>query len=1015
MAELKALLLTDVVDSTKLSEQLGDARMAEIWAAHDELARELLPAFDGLEIDKTDGFLLIFDSVKAGLDYAMAYHAALRGLTAELGVPFAARAGLHCGEVILRKNPAIQVARGAKPIELEGIAKPTAARVMSVASAGQTLLSDAAIIALGITNHRVMSHGHWRMKGRSEPIELFEVGDESAPFKPPPDGAKVYRVIEKDGDWLPVNDVPHTLPRERDAFIGRESDLERLATLVEGGAALITVLGPGGCGKTRLTRRFGWRWLGDFPGGVWFCDLSEAHELEGVASAIARTLDVPLTPGDPIEQLGTVLLNRGRTLILLDNFEQIAEHASATVGAWLERAPKATFMISSRVLLSLPGEQVLPLEPLPLTTDAVALFEARGQARKPGFTVNDRNRADVEAIVKTLDGLPLAIELAAARLSVLPPAKLRKRLKDRFKLLAGKGASARQATLRAAIDWSWDLLEAWEKSAMAQLSAFEGGFTLEHAEQVVAIEDDWPDAPWVMDLVQALVDKSLLRAWEPEGSDELRFGMYTSMQEYAAEKLRDPDAIPAGEEGPRDELLEETLRRHLECFAAYGEDDARAELIGPDAIERRAAVGRELENLVAAAGRGDELDEPELAARAALASADIFRVQGPLQAGVQVLEQASEDVDDDDLLAMLALERGDLLRLSGETQEAAEALEEAIGADDAVVQARAKVRLALVRASQRQPDDAKELLADALKSAKRARNKALQAEALRGQGIVATDTGDAELGLEKLRAALKLRRRLGDRRGEGMELGNVAVVLRRMGELEEAAEAAEEAAEAHREVGNAMSLGSTLLSLAMIQHMQGLAAEAEATYRAALEVQRRVGNRRAESITAGNRGVALQDLGRLTEAEDALSDAIDIAEEVEAKQVECVHSAALADVMLERDEPEDAEIHLERAMEIAEAFGAKGFIATFKILESRIKLADDDLDAAVEALAEAAPVIEERGSPDDRAKLAAQQGQLALAQDDEDAAREALERAEEAEATAADALRAIARLNEALA
>lgn len=1018
MLQRRALLLTDVVDSTRLAEELGDVRIAEVWAEHDDLARDLLPKHRGQEIDKTDGFLLLFEDVRDAAAYALAYHAGLEKLSKSLGIGLAARAGLHVGDVILRENPADQVARGAKPVEVEGLAKPTAARVMAVAGGTQTLLSTDAFAALAPDSFRSTSHGHWRMKGRAEPIELFEILEGDGAFVPPADGTKVYRVVERDGEWVPARDVPHTLPRERDVFVGREEDLARLAELVDEGASLITVLGPGGAGKTRVTRRFGWRWLGDFPGGVWFCDLSDARELEGVAVAIARTMDVPLGPGDPIDQLGAVLLNRGRTLFIFDNFEQVAEHAEASVGVWLERAPEATFLVSSRIVLGLPGEQVLPLEPLPLRTDAVALFEARGRERKPGFSVTDANRADVEAIVKTLDGLPLAIELAAARLAVLPPAKLRARLKDRFKLLAGKkGVSARQATLRAAIDWSWDLLDPWEKSALAQLSVFEGGLTLEYAEEVVDLEG-WDEAPWAMDIVQALVDKSLLRTWEPEGAEgEMRFGMYTSMQEYAREKLCGRGAVPVPEGISGEALADETTIRHLHCFAAFGEDDARAMLKGPDALERQREVARELDNLVAAAQRGGALGEPEAAARAALASADVFRVRGPLMSGTQVLAQAATSVEDEDLAARIALERGDLLRLSGHREEAAQVLEQARASADAGVAGRAAVRLALLKASQRDREGAGLLLEEALERSRAIRDAELEAEALRAQGIVAADSGDLPLGLEKLRAALAIRRRLGDRRSEAMELANLAVVLRRLGNLEEGADAAREAASGHRQAGNALGLGSTLLGLAMIRHFQGRFAEAEPTYREALEELRRVGNRQEEAVTLGNRGVALQHLDRLDEAEAALREGVAVAADAGASQVECVHSAHLADVLLERHQPELARPHLEHAIALAERFGARSFVAAFLVQRSMLELLAGDPAQAAATLDEARPTVEAGGDPEGLAKLRCQEGWLAAALDDSDGATQALEAARGAagEPAGAEAARAIARLAHRLA
>src|SRR5690349_8031949 len=174
-------LPTDVVDSTALSAALGDVGMAALWTAHDRVARDLLERWSGREIDKSDGLLLLFDRAADALGYALDYHRAL----AQLDPPLRARAGLHTGPLLLRENSAADVARGAKPLEVDGLAKPTAARVAALAAGGQTLLTAAARAALGETVWRMHSHGHWHLKGVPEPVELFEAGEADAPFTPP--------------------------------------------------------------------------------------------------------------------------------------------------------------------------------------------------------------------------------------------------------------------------------------------------------------------------------------------------------------------------------------------------------------------------------------------------------------------------------------------------------------------------------------------------------------------------------------------------------------------------------------------------------------------------------------------------------------------------------------------------------------------------------------------------------------------------------------------------------------
>ncbi len=527
------LLLTDVVDSTRIAESLGDARMTDLWTAHDRAARDLLVRWPGQEIDRTDGFLLLFDSVLDAVRYALDYHEALRTLSAQLDQPLRARVGIHLADVILRENALSDIALGAKPIEVEGLGKPLAARVMSVAAGGQTLLTAAARHALPDAGLRVQSHGHWRMKGISEPVELFEVGGGQAPFTPPPDGPKVYQVVRQGDLWIPRREVRRVLSAETDAFVGREEELQALSRLIEEGGRVVSLLGPGGTGKTRLARHFSWTWLGEFPGGVYFCELAEARDQDGLVAAVARGLDVPLG-NDPLSQLGHAIAARGVCLVILDNVEQIVAYAAASVTRWGQLAPQAVFLATSRERLSVPGEQVLSVDPMG-RDEAVGLFEIRARAHQPTFAVTAQNRADVLAIVETLDGLPLAIELAAARIRILSPPQLRERLKDRFKVLSAssRGGTARQGTLRATIDWSWDLLAPHEKGALAQLSAFEGDFTLAAAEAVLDLKP-WEDAPFAMDVVQALVDKSLLRL-EPDRSEqgEPWFGLFSSIHAYA--------------------------------------------------------------------------------------------------------------------------------------------------------------------------------------------------------------------------------------------------------------------------------------------------------------------------------------------------------------------------------------------------------------------------------------------------------------------------------------------------
>lgn len=628
------LLFADLVDSTALLERLGDARAARLWTRHDRRARRLLMQHDGLEIDRSDGFFLLFNHAEDAVHFACEYHR----LVGELGC--AARVGIHFGSVALRRNLPDEVARGAKPLRVEGLAKPMAARIMALADGGRTLLSAdaaAALDAAALDGQVLDGHGHYRFKGIDEPVGVAELAAPLAACTPPADGENAHRVVRVGELWRPVREVRHNLVPERDAFVGRQAELRRLAEQLEAGTRLLTVLGPGGTGKTRLVRRYAMAWLGEWPGGVYFCDLSEARDLEGIHFAVALALGVPLSKGDVGLQLGHAIAGRGRCLVILDNFEQVQPHAPASVGHWLDHVVQARFIVTSRERLHLAGEVVAALDPLALADDAIALFAARARAQQQDFVIVAGNRGAVAEIVRQLDGLPLAIELAAARVRVMSPAQMVLRMKDRFTLLAGaRGVAARQSTLRAAIDWSWDLLAPWEQAALAQCSVFDGGFTLEAAEALVALRA-WPEAPLVLDAIQSLVDKSPLRAWLPKTAGRLHisepyFGMNLSIHEYASQKLR----------AFGDQAATDAEQRHGSHFARFGSDQALDGLVRHGAIAKRQVLALELDDLVNACRRAIQRGQSELSAACFLAAWPVFESQGPFNPAATMGQQVAE-------------------------------------------------------------------------------------------------------------------------------------------------------------------------------------------------------------------------------------------------------------------------------------------------------------------------------------------------------------------------------------
>jgi predicted ATPase/class 3 adenylate cyclase/Tfp pilus assembly protein PilF len=906
-----ALLFTDLVDSTSLTERLGDADAATFWSRHHRYARDLLSKHRGREVDSTDGFFLLFDDIVEAARYALEYHETLAGLRVQ------ARAGLHVGPVTLSENSAEDIARGAKGIEVHGLAKPFAARVMALAAGGQTLLSSVARDALSAAvplGCSLENHGHYRIKGVDQPVEIFELAPNEGTFTPPPDTDKAYRVVRVDGMWHSLREVRHNLPAERDAFVGRGADLRALAARLESGARLVTVVGAGGIGKTRFVRRYALTWLGDWPGGVYFCDLSDARSIEGIHFVVASALEVPLGRNEPTIHLGNCIAGRGHCLVVLDNFEQVLEHASSTVGYWLDRASEATFLVTSRARLHLAGEQVLPLEPLAVERDAIDLFVVRAKAQLPDFALDDGNRSSVTELVRLLDGLPLAIELAAARARVLSPAQLVERMRDRFRVLAGaRGAVTRQATLAAAIDWSWDLLAAWEQAAIAQCSVFEGGFTMAAAERVLDLQD-WLDAPPAMDVVQALVDKSLLRVRTPvwqEGRfdvDEPYFGMYLSIREYARSKLEGSVKAAA-----------QATRRHGDYFATFGSKEAISNLSRHGGTASRRAFARELDNLVAACRRAMAVNDAQTAVSCYRALWCVVELQGPFALSIALGAQ--------------------VLTLEGLT---------------AAMAASAGMTYGTTHWRAGNAAEAEAILAWALDLSRSTHAPRLEANLLNSLANVQRETGRMDEAWTNLSLALKASRGTGDRRLEAIVLQNIGVFHGEHGRVQEKRGPCEAALAIFSEVGDRRLEALALANLGMLHLEQGRPEQAESCFETALAINREVGNRRLDGVVLTCLGGVLTDRGNFEDAEELYDRAFVIAHETGDRRTEGVTLGNLGELHAASGATGRSRHYFLQALDIARETGHRrhegfvlGKLGALSLEEGRLEESRRDIDAAL--------------------------------------------------------------------
>jgi predicted ATPase len=421
--------------------------------------------------------------------------------------------------------------------------------------------------------------------------------------------------------------------RARTTFVGRRSDLAAIARLVEEGAQLVTLVGPPGIGKTRLSIEAA-RSLG---GDATFCDLGEARDAGALLLAVALALGASVEAAGSEEALaalvGRALSQRGETLVVLDNAEQVVEAAAGAVERWMEEAPGAVFLVTSRERLRVAGEHVLALEPLGLpalretsperllAAEAVTLLVDRARAVRPSFAPGPEDAAALAEIARRVEGVPLALELCAARLAMLSPRQLLARLSRKLDVLASdlRGAPGRQATLRGAVEWSWELLDAAERSVLAQCSVFRGGFDLDAAEAVLRVG---PAGAPALELLSALRDKSLLvaSAGDERGS-AMRYRLYESVREFAAEKL-------AGELA-HDGAASGAAERHAAHFTAQGERWAAAAK-GAGFEEGLAALARESDNLLAAREHDLSAGRVDRAMEATLCFEPLAIVRGPV-------------------------------------------------------------------------------------------------------------------------------------------------------------------------------------------------------------------------------------------------------------------------------------------------------------------------------------------------------------------------------------------------
>ena len=870
-------LFTDIEGSTRLWEEHPEA-MRVALARHDDILRGAFERHGG-HVFKTvgDAFCVAFASAPEALRAAMDAQRALRQEAwGEVG-SVRVRMALHAGEAQERDA------------DYFGPALNRVARLLAAGRGEQVLLSRAAREGLelslpeAVTLHDMGSH---RLKDLLLPEHVYQLVHPELPAEFPP-----LRSLDA---------LPNNLPRQLTSFIGREREMAEVKRLLSVGS-LVTLTGPGGTGKTRLALQVGADLLDRYGDGVWLADLAPLTDAPLVPQAVASALGLRDEPGRPLTQTLTDFLASKSLLLVLDNCEHLIEACAQLAAALLAASPRLSVLATSREPLRVPGEVAWPVPSLPLPDpalplpppenleryDAVRLFRERAVSVQPGFAITSKNAHAVAQICRRLDGIPLAVELAAARVRALPVEQIAPRLDDRFRLLTGGSRTAlpRQQTLRALIDWSWDLLNAGEKALLSRLSVFSGGWTLDAAEAVCAggEVEGWE----VLDLLTGLVDKSLAVYEDPEGG--ARYRLLETVRQYARDRLGE-----AGEEGA-------VKRQHRDFYLALSEE-AEPFLRGQEQVAWFGCLEAEKGNLRAAleycfaeAGPGGD----GRALRFVAALWWFWYIRGYSGEGRANVEKA--------LSGTGPLESG----------------------ERPTSPARAKALQAAGSFAYQQgdPETARARWQECLEVRRAQEDKRGVAAVLNNLGVLARDRGDFGEARSRYEEALALRREVGHAPDIAGTLNNLALLMSDRGDAAAAQALYEESLSFLRQDGDTYAMATTLNNLGKLAHERNDHVRARAYIEEALALRRQIGEKRGVAMSLVSLGTIAQAQGHDDEARSLFEQALVICQETGDQWLTSFTLEGLASLAAERGDYGRADALYRESLRVRVTLGDRPHIA----------------------------------------------------------------------------------------
>lgn len=788
-------LFTDIEGSTRLWETHPVA-MANALQVHDSLMRTTIAEYGGA-VFKTlgDAFCAVFDTSANAIAAALRAQSRIAQTEWHPPVQIRVRMAICAGPAESRDR------------DYFGPTLNRTARLLSIGHGGQVLVSDSAYrnsLEEALAGARFLDMGRHRLRDLLEPEHVWQAAPSEADEAFPP---------LKSLDYLPTN-----LPPQTTSFVGRINEMAATRGKLQS-SRLVTLAGSGGCGKTRLALQIGADLLDEFADGVWLIELAPLSEPDRVPDAAATALKIRLAPGAPPLPAVIDYLRDREALLLLDNCEHLLPAAAKLADEIIRDCPRVKLLVSSREPLGVQGEVVHRVASLAVpeprrrhslhdlsAIEAVQLFVDRAQAASPQFELNDANCATVAAIVRSLDGIPTAIELAAARVRAMSVEELHRRLSDHLRILTGgaRNMLPHQQTVRALIDWSYRLLNPFESALFRRLSIFRDGWTLRDAEAVClsGAESEAPIEEWeILDLLTSLVDKSLV-VYEEQPSPRYRFT--ESNRQFAASKLHD---APEEEQTAR--------RRHIERFVQFAEL-ARLEMDGPDPGPVLDRLEPERQNLMHAIRYSIEAGTAECL-RLCTALRKFWSYRGPISEGQSWCSRALDataELPSDSIRAETVNVAGVLAKTVGDLSAARRHFQANLTfyqqQNDLRQTARTLTNLANVETLAGEYDSAQRRYLESLEICLQLEDQVAIAHARGNLGYFAYCTLDFEAARPNMEDALRRFRAMGDSFNIMTSLCNLALLQIATGELAGAEQHCTEAIKIARQLGGTATVSSIL-------------------------------------------------------------------------------------------------------------------------------------------------------------------------------------------------------------